>query len=381
MNKELLKKIFALSLLILISSNGFGQMKLIKKLLSNEADTTRGSSFLPLPALGYAQETGIEIGAASLYSFYTDRKDTLMRTSRITGMVTFTTKKQSNFALKSDIWTPGNKFHVTSEIRYRNFPFNFYGIGNSTLELNEDPITQKLFKLNAGLEKKLGKNIYTGMSMAYESYRFEDKVTGGIYSNDPGIRDKDGGQVFFIGITQIFDNRNTNTYTTKGSFLKFNYSYAPDFFGGDHFSGSLLKLDLRNFHALSKKTTLGLNAHFQTISDKNTPFYLLPQLGSDEMMRAYYAGRFRDQNLLALQGELRLRLNPRFGLVGFAAAGNVYSGGNFKLIQLKPSVGGGFRYFYDIERGLSVRMDYAIGEQNPGEKRQKGLYLSLGESF
>lgn len=381
MNKELLKKIFALSLFILISSNGFSQMKLIKKLLSNEADTTRGSSFLPLPALGYAQETGIEIGAASLYSFYTDRKDTLMRTSRITGMVTFTTKKQSNFALKSDIWTPGNKFHVTSEIRYRNFPFNFYGIGNSTLELNEDPITQKLFKLNAGLEKKLGKNIYTGMSMAYESYRFEDKVTGGIYSNDPGIRDKDGGQVFFIGITQIFDNRNTNTYTTKGSFLKLNYSYAPDFFGGDHFSGSLLKLDLRNFHALSKKTTLGLNAHFQTISGDNTPFYLLPQLGSDEMMRAYYAGRFRDQNLLALQGELRLRLNPRFGLVGFAAAGNVYSGGNFKLIQLKPSVGGGFRYFYDIERGLSVRMDYAIGEQNPGEKRQKGLYLSLGESF
>jgi len=381
MNKELLKKLFALCLLILISGNGYSQMKLIKKLLSNEVDTTRKSSFLPLPAIGYAQETGVEIGGASLYSFYTDRKDSLIRTSRIMGMVTFTTKKQSNFALKSDIWTPGNKYHVTSEIRYRNFPFNFYGIGNSTLELNEDPITQKLFKLNAGLEKKLGKNIYTGMSMGYESYRFEDKVTGGIYSTDPGIRDKDGGQVFFMGITQILDSRNTNTYTTKGSFLKLNYSYAPDFFGGDHFSGSLLKLDLRNFHSLSKKTTLGLNAHFQTISGSNTPFYLLPQLGSDEMMRAYYAGRFRDQNLLALQAELRLRLNPRFGLVGFAAAGNVHSGGNFKLIQLKPSVGGGFRYFYDIERGLSVRMDYAIGEQNPGEKRQSGFYLSLGEAF
>ena len=381
MNKELLRKIFALSLLILISENGFGQMKLIRKLLSNEADTTRKSSFLPLPAIGYAQETGVEIGGAGLYSFYTDKKDSLIRTSRITGMITFTTKKQSNFALKSDIWTPGNKYHVTSEIRYRNFPFNFYGIGNSTLELNEDPITQKLFKLNAGLEKKLGKNIYTGMSMGYESYRFEDKVAGGIYSNDPGIRAKDGGRVFFMGITQIIDSRNTNTYTTKGSFLKLNYSYAPDFFGGDHFSGSLLKLDLRNFHSLSKKTTLGLNAHFQTISGSNTPFYLLPQLGSDEMMRAYYAGRFRDQNLLALQSEIRLKLNPRFGIVAFAAAGNVYSGGNLKLIQFKPSVGGGFRYFYDIERGLSVRMDYAIGEQNPGEKRQKGLYLSLGEAF
>lgn len=381
MNKELLKKLFALSVLVMISTNSFSQMKLIKKLLSNEADTTRGSSFLPLPAIGYAQETGLELGGASLYSFYTDRKDTLMRTSRIMGIMTFTTKKQSNFVLKSDVWTPGNKYHLTSEIRYRNFPFNFYGIGNSTLEMNEDPITQKLFRLNMGLEKKLGKNIYTGMSLGYESYSFEDKVAGGIYSTDPGIRDKDGGRVLFLGITQIIDSRNTNTYTTKGSFLKLNYSYAPALFGSDHFNGSLLKLDLRNFHSLSKKTTLGLNAHFQSISDNNTPFYLLPQLGSDEMMRAYYTGRFRDQNLLALQSEIRLRLNPRFGVVAFAAAGNVYSGADMKINQFKPSIGGGFRYFYDIERGLSVRMDYAVGEQNPGEKRQSGFYLSLGEAF
>lgn len=381
MNKELLKKLFALSVLVMISTNSFSQMKLIKKLLSNEADTTRGSSFLPLPAIGYAQETGLELGGASLYSFYTDRKDTLMRTSRIMGIMTFTTKKQSNFVLKSDVWTPGNKYHLTSEIRYRNFPFNFYGIGNSTLEMNEDPITQKLFRLNMGLEKKLGKNIYTGMSLGYESYIFEDKVAGGIYSTDPGIRDKDGGRVLFLGITQIIDSRNTNTYTTKGSFLKLNYSYAPALFGSDHFNGSLLKLDLRNFHSLSKKTTLGLNAHFQSISDNNTPFYLLPQLGSDEMMRAYYTGRFRDQNLLALQSEIRLRLNPRFGVVAFAAAGNVYSGADMKINQFKPSIGGGFRYFYDIERGLSVRMDYAVGEQNPGEKRQSGFYLSLGEAF
>jgi hypothetical protein len=381
MNKELLKKLFTLSLLILIAGNGFSQMKLIRKMLSNEADTTRKSSFLPLPAIGYAQETGAEIGGAGMYSFYTDKKDSLNRTSRITGMVTFTTKKQSNFSLKSDIWTPGNKYHITSEIRYRNFPFNFYGIGNSTLELNEDPITQKLFKINAGIEQLYAKNLYLGFSMSYESNRFQDKVIGGIYSTDRNITDRDGGRAFFAGITHVLDNRNTNTYTTKGSFLRFNYSYAPDLFGADDFNGGLLRLDLRHFESLSKKTTLGLNAHFQAIGGNNTPFYLLPQLGNDEMMRAYYAGRFRDENLLAMQAELRLRLNPRFGLVGFAGAGNVYTKNNLKLIQLKPSVGGGFRYFFDIERGLSVRIDYAIGEQNPGEKRQQGLYLSLGEAF
>lgn len=356
-------------------------MKLIKKLLSNEADTSRSSSFLPLPAFGYSQETGLELGIASLYSFYADRKDTLIRTSRLTGIATFTTKKQSNFILKSDIWTSKNSYHITSELRYKNFPFNFYGIGNSTLEINEDPITQKLFRFNAGIEKKLGKISFTGVSTAYESYRFTDKVNDGIFSTDPAIIDKNGGQVLFLGLTQIIDSRNSNTYTTRGTFVKLNYSYAPDFFGGNHFSGGLFKLDMRNFQSITKQTTIGFNVNFQSIGGSHTPFYLLPQLGSDEIMRGYYAGRFRDQNLLALQSEIRLRLNPRFGVVAFAAAGNVYSDGQIKLIQFKPAIGAGFRYFYDIERGLSVRMDYAVGEKNRGETRQSGLYLSLGEAF
>lgn len=381
MNKALLKKLPVLTLLILLSINGFGQMKLIKKLFSSDADTGRSSSFLPLPVLGYSQETGIEIGALSLYSFYTDRKDTLTRTSRIIGGATFTAKKQTNFILKSDIWSPQNKYHYTGEIRYKNFPFNFYGIGNSTLESNEDPITQKLFKLNGGIEKQFGKTRYTGLNIAFESYHFSDKAIGGILSTDPAIFDKDGGKVLFIGFTQIIDSRNSNTYTTKGTFARMNYSFAPDIFGGDNFSGGLFKIDLRNFHGISKKTTFALNAHFQSLNGENTPFYLLPQLGSDEMMRAYYTGRYRDENLLALQSEIRLRFHPRFGIVGFAGTGTVFTRREFSLKDFKPNLGGGFRYFFDIEKGLSVRMDYGIGEKNPGEKRQSGFYLSLGESF
>lgn len=381
MNRDLLKKILSFTLLILLSGNTFSQMKLIKRLFSNEADSTRSSSFLPLPVMGYSQETGAEIGGVSLYSFYTDRQDTFTRTSRITGVATFTTKKQSNFQLKSDIWLPQNKYHLTSEFRYKNFPFNFYGIGNSTLESNEDPITQKLFRLNAGVEKQFGRTTYTGLNAAYENYRFTDKLSGGIFSSDPAILDQDGGRVLFLGLSQTIDNRNSNTYTTKGSYLRLNYSYAPGFFGRDNFEGSLFKIDLRNFQSLNSKTTLGLNANYQSIRGADSPFYLLPQLGNDELMRGYYAGRYRDENLLALQAEIRMRLHPRIGIVGFAGTGTVFSSGDFMINSLKPNIGGGFRYFFDIERGLSVRMDYGLGEKNPGEKRQSGFYLSLGESF
>lgn len=381
MNKDLLKKLPVLTLLLLLSSNGFSQMKLIKKLFSSDADTVRSSSFLPLPVIGYSQETGVEFGGLSLYSFYADRKDTLTRTSRISGLATFTTKKQSSFQLKSDIWSAQNKYHYTGEIRYKNFPFNFYGIGNSTFELNVDPITQKLFKLNGGIEKRFGNTRYTGLNIAFESYQFSDKAIGGIFSTDPSIFDKDGGKVLYIGFTQIIDSRNSNTYTTNGTFARMNYSYAPDIFGGDNFGGSLFKIDLRNFQSVNKKTTIAFNAQYQSLNGENTPFYLLPQLGGDEMMRGYYLGRYRDENLLALQSEIRLRFHPRFGIVGFAGTGTAFTRRDFSLKDFKPNLGGGFRYFFDIEKGLSIRMDYGIGEKNPGEKRQSGFYLSLGESF
>lgn len=381
MNKTTLKYLFTSIAFSLITSTAYSQIKLIKKLFSSEEDTTRSSSFLPLPVIGYSQETGAEFGAVSLYSFYTDRRDTLTRASRISGVATFTTKSQSNFQLKTDIWSPGNRYHYTGEFRYKNFPFNFYGTGNQTLESNEDRITQKFFRLNAAAEKAFGKLFYTGLSINYESHRFTDKESGGIYSTDPALKDKDGGKVLFLGVSQVIDSRNSNTYTTKGTYLKLFYSYAPDLFGGTNFNGSTFRTDLRNFKSLNKKLVIGLNGTYQTIRGANTPFYLFPQLGNDEIMRGYYAGRYRDENLIALQTELRFRFHPRFGITGFAGTGTVYSNSNFSVADLKPSYGGGFRYFFDIEKGLSIRMDYGIGEKRAGESRQKGFYLSLGESF
>jgi outer membrane translocation and assembly module TamA len=106
----------------------------------------------------------------------------------------------------------------------------------------------------------------------------------------------------------------------------------------------------------------------------------MPALGSDEMMRGYYNGRYRDRNLIAGQTELRYRLSDRIGVAGFAGTGTVFNH-SFSFNDLKPNYGGGLRYFFDVEKGLSVRMDYGFGEKRPGEKRQSGLYLALGESF
>ena len=369
------------AMFILLSATcSFAQQKILKKLFSNEKDSTRSSSFLPLPAIGYSQETGFEFGLVTLYSFYTDRQDTLTRNSSITGVATYTTKKQTNLLLRTDYWTPQNRFHYMNDIRYKDFPFSFYGTGNQTREADKQRITQKLFRFSAEVEKKTGRASYTGVNASFENYQFDfDNDPINVNIPPPG---KDGGKVLFLGLSQILDSRNSNTYSTSGTYIKLNYSYAPGFFGEENYSGSLTKFEFRTFKSFNAETVLGFNANYQALQgSKETPFYLMPQLGNDQMMRGYYTGRYRDINLLAAQAELRYRFHPRLGVVGFVGGGTVYSRGNLKFSGLKPSYGGGFRYFFDVERGLSVRLDYGVGEKRSMEKRQTGFYISLGEAF
>lgn len=356
------------------------QMRLIKKILSNDSDTSRRTSVIALPAAAYSQETGLEFGGISIVSFYSDKADTTTRSSTINGIITFTTKKQSNFVLKPDIWTPGNKYHIAGTLRYKKFPFDFYGIGNKTLESQKDPIEQRLIVLNAEAERKITNGVYAGFNAGFENYEYRDKQPNGIFEG-AGFNSQSSGKVIYVGTSVILDTRNTVNYTTKGNYLRINYSYAPNFFGSDNFTGSLIKADYRNFSSLNKKLVLGFQSTFQGLYGQRLPFYLLPQLGNDQIMRGYYTGRYRDQNLITAHAEFRYRFVKRFAAAAFGGTGTVFRNGEFEIADLKPNYGGGIRYFADPGRGLTLRVDYAVGERRPGEARQTGFYLALAEAF
>ncbi|MBK1438716.1 polymerase [Parapedobacter sp. ISTM3] len=358
---------------------GLWEHPLVKRFISPEKDSTRSAGFIVVPALGYAQETGLEFGLAGVYNFYVNKADHAIRTSNLTFIGTFTTERQTNLKLESDIWTTDNLYHYTSELRFRNFPFNFYGLGNQTLEQNQDVLTQRMVRIRLEGERKLAPNYYAGLNLAYEHLTFFDKEEDGIFDRTPPYG-QTGGQHLLIGVSQLFDTRNRNTYTTKGYYARAKYAYSPGIGGGHHFKGSTVDIDLRAFFPLTNQLTLGLNSHFETTLGPRVPFYVYRELGGDMMMRGYYLGRYRDRSLLAAQGELRYRFHPRVGVAAFAGTGSTYHDG-LKNARFIPSYGGGLRYFFDLEHNSSVRLEYGVGEQRPGEKRQGGFYLSLSEAF
>ena len=352
--------------------------KFIKKFVSSEKDSTRSDSFVVLPAVGYAQETGLEYGLAGTYNFYVDKNNLESRTSNLTLIGTLTTKKQKNIKLTSDIWTKNNDYHIIGELRFRDWPFNFYGIGNDTWKENEDYLDQKLYRIKVEAERKVIPKLYAGINLNYENFKFNDIVTDGIFQGND-VLGKDGGQYMALGASVLYDTRNNTTYTTKGFYGRVKYAYAPNFFGKDNFVGSQTELDIRGFYPLANKLSIAAQGLYRGTSGKNIPFYVMRDLGGDMTMRGYYLGRYKDKNYLTAQAELRYRFHPRVGITGFLGTGSTFS--KEHDIRFLPSYGAGLRYFFSLEHNSSIRFDYAYGEKRPGEKKQSGFYLSISEAF
>lgn len=356
-------------------------------------DSLRASSFFPLPVVGYSPEKGLEFGVAALYSYYGDKRNPspLTRNSTISILTTFTTNNQFKLDLRSENWSRNNDWHIKTNLRYHNFPVYFYGLGDTTHYADRSLVGNKRYKALVEAEKRVTSHFYAGLSVQYQDDVFTADDEKGIYP-EGSLVDKKGGYATFLGVTGVYDNRDNQNYCTNGTFIRFNAAYAPAFLS----KHPLWRLELKASHfiPITHKSTLGLNGYGHSLQGKTLPFYLLPEMGNDNIMRGYYTGRYRDQNYLAAQAEYRyfvdpkmhiklwfIDLRPTFALAGFAGTGTVFENGGFSFSRLKPNYGLGIRYFYDKSARITIRADYGWGEKRPGEKRQSGFYISLSEAF
>jgi len=380
-----MKKLFTAFILTLCLQQVNAQVNSVSRFIKKmyfDKDSTKKSSFVVLPILTSAPETGLEIGGAGLYSFYTDTiAANNTRVSNIYPYVSITTKGQSHFSVSTNYWSPKNIFNYTASVSYINYPFSFYGIGNNTRKADAETVDEKRFKLSLGADRLITKNLYAGFVAGGFNYKYTNvDLSAGHFTGEPPIESISGGASIFVGPSLIYDSRDNNTYTTKGIIITSYFNTMRGIFANNNYTGGLFNIEYSQFFLLSKKLVLGFDIQEQSLAGGSSPFYLLPALGNDELMRGYYNGRYRDRNFIAGQTELRYRLSDRIGIVGFIGTGEV-AHNMFSINTLKPDYGGGVRYFFDTEKGLSIRADYGVGEKAAGEPRQSGFYIGLGQSF
>ena len=100
-------------------------------------------------------------------------------------------------------------------------------------------------------------------------------------------------------------------------------------------------------------------------SGDDVPWSMMPLLGSDERMRGYYQGRYRDKNVVSSQLEYRRQLTWRHGVVVWVGAGTMGSSiDSLNDGRWLPSAGVGYRF--EFKPRVNIRLDYGVGKGSSG---------------
>jgi hypothetical protein len=146
----------------------------------------------------------------------------------------------------------------------------------------------------------------------------------------------------------------------------------------DHYSFRKTTIDLQQFvplfygHRVFAFRALAILS--DTSNGQEVPFYLAPTYGGLNVGRGYPTFRFRDRNMLALQGEYRYLINKLISGAIFVDSGQVAPRADaIAWSQFKTTYGTGVRF--GALGGAALRFDLAFGGDGPT------FIFGLGHAF
>ncbi|MBI1341497.1 MAG: BamA/TamA family outer membrane protein [Terrimonas sp.] len=328
------------------------------------------SKTILFPAVSYSPETSFALGVSAMH-FYETSIDA--RFSQIGANALYTFNRQFINEVNLLHFSPGNRFLVKAGFSFNKFPEKFYGIGNKVSEKSEVTITYNAVKADISGLKKLQNNTYVGIHYNYANYYhlFQDNATSHMLDTLSG---GNGSILSGLGVVYLYDSRNNTYNSTQGWYAQVNATWNNTIFGSEtnYFA---FDTDIRKYHTLRSGAVLALQGIVE-IKNGEVPFTQLSYLGGGNMMRGFYAGRFRDKNLVAFQAEYRRHLWRKWGFVLFLGAGKVSPDlDQINGKDLQHSVGFGVRRSISKQHKVNLRIDVGYGNG------QCNFYVNIGEAF
>ncbi len=329
-----------------------------------------------LPLLYYTPDTRWAAGAAGVYYFKVkarskEEKDT--RVSNVQFLTDYTQNKQLDVWGQWNIFTHNENYLFKGEVRYRNFPDRFYGIGNNTAKHNEEKYAYNLFSVKSLALRKLAPAVFAGLDYHFEKeYGFAYQPDGALQTGT--ITGYNGGVQSAVGLVAIYDSRDNVINTWRGQLLEVStYFYRREI--GSTFDFTYLNVLYQKFWRLKHHHILAMQMKGR-FGYGAVPFLDLSTAGNDDLLRGYAKNRFRDRNFVGGQLEYRFPLFWRFGMVVFGGAGEVYhQPDEIRFDQLKYSIGAGLRFVVNPAERLNIRLDYGYGREGGH------FYFVVAESF
>ena len=379
------------------------------------------SSIIPLPIVGANPTVGVLFGVAlSANAMLGDYETTHMSTSVST--INYSTNNQLLMFVKTNIYTPDDKWILLGDWRYFDSSQPTFGLGtgpqstklvSNSYEYIDGMFTKGIttdqmlefnyIKLSEIVLKKVKKSFYAGIGYHLDyHYNIKDNLLklDTIGGTQPQITSHYSYSVYYgfnpeeyslsgLSLNFVYDSRDNAANPYKGRYSLVSYRMNPTFLGSTQNSTSLW-LEYRDYFSVSKKRARDLIAVWLWSDLQITghrPYMDLGAIGWDQFGksgRGYTQGRFRGSNIVYSEVEYRAHVwgtkkSPElFGAVVFANATTASNKpGNIHLFQyINYAYGLGIRIMLQKEARINVTIDYAWGQYGA-----QGIFINANEVF
>jgi hypothetical protein len=303
-----------------------------------------------------------------------------------TASVNYTTKKQFNVLVRSNIFGRDNKFLLQGDWRYLDTSQPTYGLGPAQPESRKDDMKFNLIRIYQTFYRPLSGKLMAGLGYHLNDY-FNIQDSNADQGLPSPFRDYHQGQVVTtelssgLSVNLVLDNRDSPIYGTNGYYAVMSFRTFPKWLGS-YTSWQSFQTDFRGYTRVGPSGR-GVFALWTTgwFTFGETPYMELPAIGWDTYARsgrAYTQGRIRGQNQMYLEGEYRVTLT-RDGLIGAAGFLNLLAtsdttSGGFERVD--PGIGLGLRLKLNKRSNTNITLDFGWGA-----KGSNGLFMGTGEAF
>ena len=338
-------------------------------------DTSRimqSHKVIVLPAAIHSPETKWGFGTGGTVTFHLGKQDIRTRTSNFQAIGLYTLRHQTIVGLDGSVYFPGENYILRMHSSYTYFPDKYWGLGNRTDSHKAVALTYKQFYIFPQLLRRIYKDLYIGISLEYQRvfHFYYDRSNFYDYANVEGLQ---GGNIPGAGALITWDSRNNAFSPTKGEFFEVSMTSFEN--QPKDFDYSNYIFDFRKYIETRRNEVVAFQIYFN-FNKGSIPILSLASMGGHSLMRGYYSGRFRDKDLVAAQVEYRMHVWKRFGVVGFAGAGQVSNHlEDLGINQFKVAIGAGLRVALKPQERLNLRLDYGVA------RNSQGFYLTVAEAF
>lgn len=339
---------------------------------SNKQKPNKKIDFGFVPGPNYSSTTGLGLGFLGTATYSTDRSDPTLQRSNASIYSNMTTKGFFMVGLRGNHIFPHEKFQLDYKVNLSTFSNEYWGIGYVNADIDDNKTDYRRNRINAMARFmiKLAPKTFIGPFVNYrvvQARNIKDEYAYLWQGQSKTAR------AYTAGVSFTYDSRDFMLNASRGVFLQIDQTFTPRCFGNGDYNFSSTEATFATYGKLWKGAILAGELH-GLFNYGHTPWAFMAEVGTNDRMRGYYAGRYNDKNLIEGQIELRQHIKGRSGVVAWVALANAFA--DFDHIAWRrtlPNAGVGYRW--EFKKRINIRIDYGF-TRNGG-----GLIFNINEAF